>query len=113
MLTDDGFVVLMSRSAIRLRWQRQALEPIFQSKQGRAPLESCTGSLVDRGGQAYMAHKCGFTFSVLCKLFLDSGFKGVYGGRRPQDFDLIVALKAAKSESEMDARLRGHERTSN
>jgi hypothetical protein len=54
-----------------------------------------------------MAHKCGFTFSVLYKLFLDSGFKGVYGGRRPQDFDLwLVAWKLAKTESEMAALAR-------
>ena len=109
VLTDDGFVVLTCpdlQSVCEVVAADKLLEPIYQSPAGPvAPLDVLYGLRSSiAAGKHYMAHKCGFTFSVLCKLFLDSGFKGVYGGRRPRDFDLwVVALKAAKSESEMAA----------
>ena len=49
-----------------------------------------------------MAHKCGFTYSVLDNFFDDVGFETRYGGRRKQQWDLfIVAFKQAKSEEEI------------
>jgi hypothetical protein len=43
-----------------------------------------------------MAHKCAYTYSVMAQLFLDSGFMGVFGGRRVQAFDrpIEAELKA-------------------
>jgi len=112
VLADDGFVVLTCpdlQSVCEVVAADRLLEPIFQSPAGPvAPLDVLYGLRSSiAAGNHYMAHKCGFTFSVLYKLFLDSGFKGVYGGRRPQDFDLwLVAWKLAKTESEMAALAR-------
>jgi hypothetical protein len=49
-----------------------------------------------------MAHKCGFTFSALSGLFVNSGFGKVFGGRRPQAFDLwLIACKQKRSEAQV------------
>jgi hypothetical protein len=53
-------------------------------------------------GNSYMAHKCGFTYSVLQNTVLQAGFKQVFGGARPQSFDLwMIAFKAESSDEEM------------
>ena len=112
VLADDGFVVLTCpdlQSVCEVVAADRLLEPIFQSPAGPvAPLDVLYGLRSSiAAGNHYMAHKCGFTFSVLCKLFLDSGFKSVYGGRRPLDFDLwLVAWKLTKAEPEMAALAR-------
>ena len=55
-------------------------------------------------GNAYMAHKCGFTYSVLHSLFLEAGFKINYGGRNPDVFELfIVSFKQEKTEAEAES----------
>ena len=114
VLADDGFVVLTCpdlQSVCEAVAADRLLEPIYQSPAGPiAPLDVLYGLRSSiAAGNHYMAHKCGFTFSVLCKLFLDSGFKSVYGGRRPQAFDLwVVASKLAKLESEMAAFARAY-----
>ena len=52
-------------------------------------------------GNNYMAHKCGFTYSVLDNFFSDAGFQIRYGGRRREQWDLfMVAFKQKKSEEE-------------
>jgi hypothetical protein len=49
-----------------------------------------------------MAHKCGFTHSVLAGSFSEAGFTGSFGGKRPAQFDIwLVAFKAVKTENEM------------
>jgi SAM-dependent methyltransferase len=109
VLADDGFVVLTCpdlQSVCEVVAADKLLEPIYQSPAGPiAPLDVLYGlRSAIAAGNHYMAHKCGFTFSVLCNLFLDSGFKSVYGGRRAQAFDLwILASKQAKSEPDMMA----------
>ena len=51
-----------------------------------------------------MAHKCGFTYSVLNSLFLEAGFKINYGGRNPDVFELfIVSFKQEKTEAEAES----------
>jgi hypothetical protein len=48
-----------------------------------------------------MAHKCGFTYSSLGGTFLAAGFKEIFGGRRPVNFDLwLVAFKAETSSEQ-------------
>ena len=45
-------------------------------------------------GRIYMAHKTGFTYSVLQRAFFEAGFKFNVGAARPRNFDLwIVAFK--------------------
>jgi len=49
-----------------------------------------------------MAHKCGFTYSALGGTFLTAGFKEIFGGRRPANFDLwLVAFKAETSAEQV------------
>lgn len=114
VLADDGFVVLTCpdlQAVCEAVAADKLLEPIYVSLAGPiAPLDVLYGlRSAIAAGNHYMAHKCGFTFSVLSKLFLDSGFKGVYGGRRPQQFDLwIIAVKQSKTEADMTALARDH-----
>jgi methyltransferase family protein len=114
VLADDGFVVLTCpdlQSACEAVVADKLLDPLYVSAAGPiAPLDVLYGFRpAIAAGNTYMAHKCGFTFSVLCKLFLSGGFKGAYGGRRPQAFDLwIVASKSPRTEAEMQALARDH-----
>ena len=80
--------------------QDKLLEPLYESPAGPiSPIDILYGH---RGymeqGNHYMAHKCGFTYSALGSVFLGAGFKEIYGGRRPANFDLwLVAFKADTS----------------
>jgi len=80
--------------------QDKLLEPLYESPAGPiSPIDILYGH---RGymeqGNHYMAHKCGFTYSVLGGAFLGAGFKEIFGGRRPANFDLwLVAFKADTS----------------
>ena len=52
-------------------------------------------------GNEYMAHKCGFTYSLLTKAFAEAGFKSRCGGRSENKWELfLVAFKQQKSEEE-------------
>ena len=79
------------------------LEPLYESPAGPiSPIDILYGH---RGylqqGNHYMAHKCGFTYSALGGTFLAAGFKEIFGGRRPANFDLwLVAFKAEISEEQ-------------
>ena len=79
------------------------LEPLYESPAGPiSPIDILYGH---RGymeqGNHYMAHKCGFTYSVLGGVFLGAGFKEIFGGRRPANFDLwLVAFKADTSSEQ-------------
>ena len=114
VLADDGFVVLTCpdlQSVCEAVAADKLLEPLYDSPAGPiAPLDVLYGlRSAIAAGNHYMAHKCGFTFSVLSKLFLDSGFTGVYGGRRPQHFDLwIIAVKQTRTETDMTSLARDH-----
>ena len=51
-----------------------------------------------------MAHKCGFTYSALGGVFLGAGFKEIFGGRRPANFELwLVAFKADTGPEQVQA----------
>jgi SAM-dependent methyltransferase len=109
VLTDDGFVVLTCpdlQTVCETVAQDKLLETVYVSPLGPiAPIDILFGhrALVS-AGKYYMAHKCGFTFSVLANLFVAGGFKSVYGGRRPQNFDLwIIAFRQPKTDPEMQA----------
>lgn len=53
-------------------------------------------------GNLYMAHRCGFTNSVLRATLQDAGFKSIASMRRPNCFDLwAVATKSELEESQL------------
>lgn len=89
VLSDDGFVVLTCpdlQSVCQAVAQDRLLEPLYASPSGPiAPLDVLYGHRPSlAAGKHYMAHKCGFTYSALSAIFLNCGFKRVYGdgGRR-------------------------------
>ena len=93
VLSDDGFVVLTCpdlQTVCEMVAEDKLLETLYVSSMGPvAPIDILFGHRASvSAGKHYMAHKCGFTFSVLTNLFAAGGFKSVYGGRRPQHFDL-------------------------
>ena len=105
VLSEDGFVVLTCpdlQAVCGFVAADKLLEPIYQSPVGPiSPLDVLYGHRAAiAAGNHYMAHKCGFTFSVLSNLFLSCGFKSIYGGRRPHFFDLwIMAFKQTRTEA--------------
>ena len=114
VLSDDGFVVLTCpdlQAVCEVVAADKLLEPLYESPVGPiSPLDVLYGHRpAIAAGNHYMAHKCGFTFSVLTKLFLSSGFKSAYGGRRPHFFDLwIMAFKQTKTDAEMKLIAQEH-----
>jgi ubiquinone/menaquinone biosynthesis C-methylase UbiE len=85
--------------------QDKLLEPLYQSPAGPiSPIDILYGhrGYIEQGNH-FMAHKCGFTYRALGEAFLSSGFKEIYGGRRPANFDLwLVAFKADTSLEEAE-----------
>ena len=107
VLKEDGIVVVTCpdlQSVCEAIVQDKLLEPLYESDIGPiSPIDILYGH---RGfiaqGNEYMAHKGGFTYSVLDRAFYEAGFKIRYGGRRPAAWDLfIVAFKQEKSDEEI------------
>ena len=104
VLKEDGIVVITCpdlQSVCEAVIQDKLLEPLYESDIGPiSPIDILYGH---RGfiaqGNEYMAHKGGFTYSVLDRAFYEAGFKVRVGGRRPDAFDLfLVAFKQEKSD---------------
>ncbi|MDI9331631.1 MAG: methyltransferase domain-containing protein [Alphaproteobacteria bacterium] len=104
VLKDDGFVVLTCpdlQSVCEAVARGNLIEPLYQSPAGPiSPIDILYGH---RGfianGNVYMAHKCGFTYPVLQGVFFEAGFVNVFGGVRPEQFDLwAIAFKTEHSE---------------
>ena len=114
VLAADGFVVLTCpdlQSVCEAVARDKLLDPLYQSPAGPiAALDILYGHRASLAvGKHYMAHKCGFTYTALSRLFLVAGFKSVFGGRRPQAFDLwLVATKQPKPEDELKKLAREH-----
>lgn len=107
VLKPDGMVVITCPDLVSVCQAVVAdklLEPLYQSPAGPiSPIDILYGH---RGfiaqGNHYMAHKCGFTQSVLQSCFFEAGFKKGYGGSRPQAFDLwLIAFKDERSDQEI------------
>ena len=107
VLKEDGMVVITCpdlQSVCEAVVQDKLLEPLYESDIGPiSPIDILYGH---RGfiaqGNEYMAHKGGFTYSVLDGAFYEAGFKIRYGGKRPAAWDLfIVAFKQEKSDEEI------------
>lgn len=108
VLKDDGFVVITCpdlQSVCEAVVADKLLEPLYES--GAGPITPMDIMYGHRGylqqGNTYMAHKCGFTYSVLSSCLIDAGFKSVIGGRRPEYFDLwIMGYKTERNEKLMN-----------
>ena len=107
ILKPDGIVVITCPDLISVCQavvKDQLLEPLYQSPAGPiSPIDILYGH---RGfvaqGNHYMAHRCGFTYSVLSGCFFNAGFKKGFGGARRRAFDIwFVATKDERSDDEM------------
>ena len=107
VLKEDGMVVITCpdlQSVCEAVVQDKLLEPLYESDIGPiSPIDILYGH---RGfiaqGNEYMAHKGGFTYSVLDGAFYEAGFKVRVGGRRPEDYELwLVAFKQKKPDEEI------------
>ena len=108
VLNDDGMVVLKCpdlQSVCEAVVNDKLLEPLYKTTDGHqiSPIDILYGwRLPIAQGNEYMAHKGGFTYSVLNTAFFEAGFKARYGGRSQDSWDLfLVAFKQKKSEEEI------------
>jgi ubiquinone/menaquinone biosynthesis C-methylase UbiE len=107
VLKDDGIVVITCldlQAVCELVAKDKLLEPFYESPVGPiSPIDILYGHReAIAEGHEYMAHKGGFTYSVLNTAFFEAGFKARYGGSRPEFWDLfLVAFKQKKSEEEI------------
>jgi len=107
VLKDDGMVVLKCpdlQSVCEAVVNDKLLEPLYETSEGHkiSPIDILYGW---RGpiaaGNEYMAHKGGFTYSVLKDAFNEAGFKLHYGGKNTNAWELfIVSFKQDKSQEE-------------
>lgn len=108
VLRPDGMVVITCPdlvSVCRSVVEDKLLEPLYESPAGPiSPIDILYGH---RGfiaqGNHHMAHRCGFTYSVLDRCFFEAGFKHRYGGARPQAFDLwLMAFKNERLDHDIE-----------
>ena len=107
VLKPTGFVVITCPDLISVCQavvKDRLLEPLYQSPAGPiSPIDILYGH---RGfiaqGNIFMAHKCGFTHTVLCNSFYEAGFMKTFGGTRPDAFDLwLIAFKSDVTDEEI------------
>jgi SAM-dependent methyltransferase len=108
VLKDDGIVVITCpdlQTVCEAVVNDRLLEPLYESPAGPiSPIDILYGYRIDVAeGNEYMAHKGGFTYSVLDRVFSEAGFKARYGGRVPSNGGELglVAFKQKKSEEEI------------
>ena len=107
VLKEDGIVVIKCpdiQGVCEAVVQDKLLEPLYDSPGGPiSPIDALYGwrARIEEGKE-YMAHKGGFTYSVLNSAFYEAGFKVRIGGRRPLDYELwLVAFKQKKPDEEI------------
>ena len=114
VLDAQGFVVITCpdlKSICQLVADDRLDEPAYQSPAGPiTPLDVLYGHRASmRQGNLYMAHRCGFTETVLRKALASSGFAQVATRARPQYFDLwALACKDRRAEEEVRALALRH-----
>ena len=108
VLKDDGMVVLVCpdlQSVCEAVVDDKLLQPLYESPAGPiSPIDILYGHrpAIARGNE-YMAHKGGFTYSVLNDAFIEAGFKMNYGGRNPDPWELfIISFKQEKLQEEIN-----------
>ena len=105
VLNQDGFLVLTCpdlQEVAKLVAEDKLLEPAYTSPAGPiAPLDILYGFRPSIAhGNTYMAHRCGFTETVLRGTLAANGFASVATMRRPAAFDLwaIASIPALSEE---------------
>jgi predicted SAM-dependent methyltransferase len=104
VLNDDGIVFIRCpdiQTVCEAVVQDKLLEPIYELPGGYKiyPIDILFGHRKEiSDGNEYMRKKCGFTYSVLDKVFFEAGFKSRYGGRIPFLNGGELALAAFKKE---------------
>mgnify|MGYP001203599076 FL=1 len=114
VLNEDGFLILTCpdlQEVAKLVAEDKLLEPAYTSPAGPiTPLDILYGfrpSIAQ--GNTYMAHRCGFTETVLRGTLVANGFTAVATMRRPSAFDLwAVASVCARSEDELKSLAGKH-----
>jgi SAM-dependent methyltransferase len=107
VLKEDGIVVITCpdlQGISELVAQDKLYDKLYDSALGPiTPMDILYGHIASvENGNEYIAHKCGFTYSVLNSLFFKAGFNARYGGRRPEGYDLfLVAFKQKIPEKEI------------
>ena len=110
VLKDDGIVVITCpdlQSVCEAVVQDKLLETLYETIDGVkvSPIDILYGyRIAIAQGNEYMAHKGGFTYSVLNGAFFEAGFKARYGGRFQEkgQYNLfLVAFKQKISEEEI------------
>ena len=107
VLKDDGIVVITCpdlQSVCEAVVQDKLLEPLYETIDGVkvSPIDILYGWRIPIAeGNEYMAHKGGFTYSVLSEEFNKAGFQSRYGGRSKNKWELfLVAFKQKKLKEE-------------
>jgi hypothetical protein len=108
VLSDDGFAVITCpdlQSVCALIAEDKLTDAAYTSASGPvAPIDILYGHRPAMArGNLYMAHRCGFTQSVLAKTLQAAGFASVASMKRTSpNFDLwALASKSNRSEDEM------------
>ena len=107
VLNDAGFLVIACpdlQAICALVAEDKLTQPAYQSEAGPiAPIDMLYGHRrFLAGGNDYMAHRCGFTKTVLQGTLIDCGFKSVIAARRLANFDLwAIASKLPMSEDQL------------
>jgi len=110
VLKDDGIVVITCpdlQSVCEAVVQDKLLEPLYETEEGHqiSPIDILYGwRPAIAGRNEYIAHKSGFTYSVLNTAFFEAGFKARYGGRVNENGVpnlFLVAFKEKISEEEI------------
>jgi len=109
VLNDDGIVFIRCpdlQTVCEAVVQDKLLEPLYETPAGDkiSPIDILFGNRQEiASGNEYMTKKCGFTYSVLDRIFSEAGFKARYGGRIPFNGGelALVAFKQKKSEEEI------------
>jgi len=109
VLNDDGIVFIICpdlQTVCEAVVNDKLLEPLYEAPSGHkiSPIDVLYGHrMLIAQGNEYMAHKGGFTYSVLDRMFSEAGFKARYGGRIPLNGGelALVAFKQKKSEEEI------------
>jgi predicted SAM-dependent methyltransferase len=99
VLRPEGFAIVTCpdlQAIAALVAQDKLTDPAYQSPAGPiAPIDMMYGLRTAlAAGNHFMAHRCGFTLTVLMAVLRGAGFKEVAGMARPKYFDLwVVASK--------------------
>ncbi len=115
VLKDDGYLLITCpdlKSVAKHVAEDKLLDVLYESPAGPiSALDILYGHRLSlQKGNHYMAHKCGFTRTVLMGLFNNAGFKAVTGAERQNLFDLwcIGSKDENAKQKSVEQILRSH-----